>query len=415
MNVQTDRALLPAGEGATRYLTVTITAPESSRRRQRAPLNVSLVLDRSGSMGGRKIDLAKAAADHAIKLLDARDRLAVICYDHEVDTLLGSAPASAEAKALAQSRLAATDARGNTNLSGGWLRGAEEAGHPGDADVVRRVLLLSDGLANEGEINPDVLAEKARALRTQGIVTSTFGLGADFDEVLMSRLSTEGGGHFYFIEQPQQIADLLASELGDALDVVARDVRLVVTGDESVEVAPLTGYVIEGMGQWTEVQLGDLTSGQELTVVIAVRCQPRGIGEKASISLRLTDQDRVLYGGQLHVEWEAAPVEVDAAQAINEAVLAAAARQIASRARKEAIEANRRGRFDVARKALARAVDLIRSLRPGAAALDSIADELVADEDVYEVAMSPVALKKAHFASVNVSRDRDDRGRGKKI
>ena len=69
-------------------------------------------------------------------------------------------------------------------------------------------------------------------MRAQGITTSTFGLGADFDEQVMAGIATHGGGHFYFIEQAQQIPDLLASELGEVLDVVARDVE---TGRRLVE------------------------------------------------------------------------------------------------------------------------------------------------------------------------------------
>src|SRR6478672_153012 len=190
MNIQTDRAFVPAGTATVRYLTVTITAPARERRADRPVAHVALVLDRSGSMAGRKIDMAKKAVEHAIQLLNDRDRLALVCYDDKIDTLLSATQATAEAKTLALSRLRATDARGSTDLCGGWLQGASEIGasEPGNAATVTRVLLLSDGLANQGERDPEALARHAADLRARGITTSTFGLGADFDERLMSRL-----------------------------------------------------------------------------------------------------------------------------------------------------------------------------------------------------------------------------------
>ena len=89
---------------------------------------------------------------------------------------------------------------------------------------MKRVLLLTDGLANQGVVDPGELAATAARLRTEGVTTSTFGVGADFDEELLARLATQGGGHFYFIEQARQIPDFFASELGEALEVTARDV-----------------------------------------------------------------------------------------------------------------------------------------------------------------------------------------------
>lgn len=150
-------------------------------------------------MAGRKIEMARRAVDHAIRLLNERDRLAVVCYDTEIGTLVGATAATSEARELALARLARIDARGGTDLCGGWLRGAGEIAEPEPSpretagamdDSVRRVLLLSDGQANHGETDPDVLARHAAELRTRGVATSTFSLGADFDEVLMARLAT---------------------------------------------------------------------------------------------------------------------------------------------------------------------------------------------------------------------------------
>ena len=116
MNIQTDRALVPAGATVVRYLVVTVTAPSRPRRGDRPSVHIALVLDRSGSMGGRKLDLAKKAVGHAVQLLNEHDRLAVVCYDDEIDTLLGATAASAEAKTLVTSRLAFDGAQATPSL-----------------------------------------------------------------------------------------------------------------------------------------------------------------------------------------------------------------------------------------------------------------------------------------------------------
>ena len=129
----------------------------------------------------------------------------------EADGVVKIVP-EAEAKTLAEKRLRSLDARGSTDLAAGWQAGAGQfLGNPSsaqpaivDADPAR-VLLLTDGLANAGETNPDTLAATAADLRRRGVVTSTFGVGADFDEQLMSRIASAGGGHFYFIEQAAQM------------------------------------------------------------------------------------------------------------------------------------------------------------------------------------------------------------------
>ena len=154
-------------------------------------------------MGGEKIVLARQAVAHALQLVKPADRFSVVAFDDVVDVVVGSTPGSAEAKRLALERLAQIDARGSTNLVGGWEAGCKEAAAHRSGDAVGRCLLVTDGQANVGESDPEQLGRLAAAMRQRGVATSTFGIGADFDERTLQRMAEGGQGHFYFLETPQ--------------------------------------------------------------------------------------------------------------------------------------------------------------------------------------------------------------------
>ena len=154
-DIRQDRAYVRAPARSTRYLVVRLVAPDAPRRPDRLPVNVSLVLDRSGSMGGSKIRLAKEAVERAIATLDERDRFSVVFYDDHVDVVVAEhgRQRRVPARPLAR-RSGAVDARGSTNLFEGWLRGCEQVALHAGGDVVSRTLLLTDGLANVGDHRP---------------------------------------------------------------------------------------------------------------------------------------------------------------------------------------------------------------------------------------------------------------------
>lgn len=415
MHIQSDRALIPSGSPSTRFLSVTISAPAApapgasgSARAARPGANVSLVLDRSGSMGGRKIELARQAVAHAIRLLNDGDRLGVVVYDHAVDTLLECMPATKQAKAQALGALAGIDARGSTNLAEGWFTGARALGGVVAPDRVSRVLLLTDGLANQGIVDHDELKKAAARLRAEGVHTSTFGLGADFDEELLTSIATEGGGHFYFIEQPQQIPDLLASELGEVLDVVARDVVFEVRGGAGTSVVVLNPLPVDQADGVARVRLGDFVSEQEVTLLLAVSCEARAEGERAWVDCRVQDREGVLHPEPMRVEWTAAPAEQERSQPVNRDVVLAVARMLAEGARVQALAANRRGMFKEAGLALQDAAQQIDRLGGDDSAVQAIARLLVDEEVAFARHMAPMELKARRFASYQAAYSREE-------
>jgi Ca-activated chloride channel family protein len=423
MHIEADRALIPAHEPVTRYLRIVINAPagRAVTAASRPPAEVALVLDRSGSMDGTKIVMARKAIDHAVRLLKPQDHLAVVCYDDRVDTVLARTLATKEACALALDRLKEIDARGSTDLHAGWIKGADELrGAVGpqtagpDANVVRRVLLLTDGLANQGVIDHAELAAAAARLRGAGVTTSTFGIGADFDEELLASLAVDGGGHFYFIERARQIPDFFTSELGEALEIVARDAVLEITCAPGVEAALVNNLPVQQTEGHLRVRLGDLVADQEVTVTVAVSFKPEALGPGAAVACRLSDSGHVLFSGAMTMDWRIVDRAENDEQAVNRAVVLEAAAQLAARARALALKANRRGDFEAARGILKDAIATLRALAPDDEQVEPHIARLQADEADFGEAMSPMAMKSRHFATHAVAYSREPSGKARR-
>lgn len=432
VSVRTDRRLILTSAPSQRHVLVRLVAPEAPRTRERTAVHAAFVLDRSGSMAGPKLRLAAAALQRALALLDERDRFSVVIYDNEVEVLHPSTQASVEARREAIRRVRAVEARGSTDLCGGWLRGAEQvAAHlaPGGTG---RCLLLTDGLANVGVTEPQALARHAAELRRRGVATTTFGVGTDFDEVLLQTLAREGGGNFYFLERPEQIPDLLASELGEVLETVARDVSIrarmpanaVVQFHTRVSVAvendsPFDPGFIESTttgsdGADLRLGLGDLTSGQELDTLLTVTLAPGEAGKRVVAAFSIEDRDGVFTGPPQTLTWEYAAREAVEAEPRDRSLERIVSEMLAARARERAVELNRSGNFTQASavmKSLAETIEADAGDDPG---LRDIAKGLRAESAPFAAAMDSAELKRRHYASHAARAMRSPEGKARK-
>jgi Ca-activated chloride channel homolog len=263
------------------------------RREVRPPVNLALVIDRSGSMGGEKIAKAREAALEAVRRLAADDIVALIAFDTTVETLF-PAQRVGNGRRL-EAAIEEIEARGNTALYGGVNRGAAELRkHIEDGRYVNRVILLSDGLANVGPSSPEELGRLGAALVKEGISVTTIGLGLGFNEDLMTRLAQRSDGNTYFVESSSDLPRIFAAELGDVLNVVARGIRIEIEFPDGVRPLNFVGREGSIRGQRAELSLNQLYGGQEKFALVEVEVSPEKTGTEREIArARVTFDDPV--------------------------------------------------------------------------------------------------------------------------
>jgi Ca-activated chloride channel homolog len=424
LTVRADRRNIRTGYRSNRFLLLEIEAPAATRRPTgRPPVNLAFVVDRSGSMSGPKIATARDAVEEAINRLAADDRFAVVVYDDQIDVVAESALATGEARRRAVDALRRVDARNSTNLGEGWLRGAEQVSKFLSDRGVNRTLLLTDGLANIGMTDPTELQSHAAELRRRGVSTSTFGVGADFDERLLQGMADAGGGHFYFIESAAQIRDHMTSEVGESLDVVARDVKVRIDVPEGVKVDSLSPFTAEtrhgpGGTEETILSLGDLVSEQRVNLVVRLNFPYGNVGRSVAVSVSLEDRDGVFASegrpAGAGAAFEYADDRTNDLQPRDRDVDRAVAGTFASRVRIEALDLNRRGLFAEAAARLEAVAKRIRDYAGSDGDLLRIVAELESDKPTMSAPMAPMAAKAAYFASVNAQRSRSPEGKAKR-
>lgn len=260
-----DRTILTVLDDAVVHVLVELTAPPAPDT-DRPPLDVVLVLDKSGSMNGGPIASVKAAVAHFLRLVGADDRVGVVAFDNEVELVL---PLDRHVADEAIARVEAIQGGGMTNLSGGWLKGIEMLEASPRSEALRRVILLTDGLANVGENNPDRLVGFASSARSRNITTTTIGFGDGYDEQLLSLIADNGSGNDYWCAGPDQAPQIFNDEFEGLASVVAQNVSVEIQPTEGViDIGVLNEYPMTPVGRGVQIALGD-AYGEEKRRVIA--------------------------------------------------------------------------------------------------------------------------------------------------
>lgn len=370
------------------YLKVAFTGQQFFTPSERSPINVALVIDRSGSMQGDKIKKARDAALLAVDMLRPNDIISVIGYDFSAQVIIPATRLTNKQQLKSRIR-EAIRADGNTALFAGVSKGMKEVQKHLSKNKVNRVILLSDGQANVGPSSTSELGELGLAAAKQGITVSTIGLGAGYNEDLMTTLAGYSDGNHFFVENAADLVTAFNREFKDVMNVVAQNVTVDIQIKDG---KPMRLLGREGTirGKHVSVKLNQIYANQEKYILLDI-APTKGVryGEKTLAEIRISynprgsKKTRVLTR-QVNVLYSTNQARVD--QAVNEDVLADFFIQQSNAANAQAIRA-----LDAGNKVEAEAI------------LQSAYDTLSSQADTLS---SPVARSKISGKSADIQQTR---------
>jgi len=359
-----------------------LAAPTAKSDEPRAPAALEVVLDRSGSMQGDRLEAAKAALESLVDRLDPTDSFGLVVFDDDVQVAVPAGPLTD--KDWVRYRIRCIESGGMTNLSGGLLRGLQEARRVG-AGGSTTLVLLSDGHANMGVTSQDDLGSIASGARRRGVTMSTIGMGLDYDEALLAVLSEGGAGNAHFAEEADAAGAALASEVDGLLEQVAQACSLTVRPTGDVETVHLFNDLpAAGIADGFMVELGDFYSGEERKLVLTIdvpAMSALGLAEVCSLELQWVDAATLdSHTVTIPVHVNVVPGDQAAGRVANPTVSTEVAFQSAQRAKREAADALRRGDTGMARSLYEGAGSALRDFGPLAA--PDMASEVEAEAEL---------------------------------
>lgn len=419
LEARAERRLI-ASKACTAHVVFTCRVPSSGQghaARDRLPLTLGLVLDRSGSMHGGKLETAKQAVLSVLERLDDRDRVAVVTFDDRIEVLQPSAPASSGCKSAIREALLQVDARGSTALHEGWLTGCQaiaDARPSPSTPVLARCFLLTDGLANVGETDPETIATQATGIREQtGVGTSTFGIGGDYDEHLLAPMAVAGAGQFHHLRGNADIGNTFVGELGELLAVTAPQVRLEIMAESGVSLELVSPYALQpsapAVSRWT-VSVGDLMAGEERHIATRLSFPDADEGRTRVVQGRIVWKEGLVeHAGAWHeVTFTTAGEPALKAEQPDLEALRIFSEHLAEQARRIAALRNQQGDLVGAVAHLRAMREDILQYASSDATLLGVAADLRESEEALASPVSPMMAKEIAFSSVRRARGQRD-------
>ncbi len=274
LTLKTDASLVSNDVPTSRAIEIEFTAPEARKGGESTPLNLALVIDRSGSMSGGKLEQAKLAVGQILDMMRPVDSVSIVEFDNVVNVTTETDSVTTGTRSEMKNAVNRLRPRGSTDLGGGWLTGCERVARRLADGRVNRALLLTDGEANVGITSIPELSRHASALFERGVSTSTFGIGRDFNEHLLEAMANHGGGNYYYIDSDRRIPELLMEEFKDLATVTLKNVVLEFNFPAGVSAELLGDWRMETSGNRLIVNLSDLPANRQVNLFIKLLTPP---------------------------------------------------------------------------------------------------------------------------------------------
>src|SRR5215470_1024868 len=281
-----DRAF---GAGYEAVLQVGFSTALENDRQDLRPINLALVIDKSGSMADSdKMSRVKSALMALVSRLRDVDALSIVVFDSDAQVLLPACRAID--RGMIKQLIQRIEPGGSTNIHAGLMLGYQEASKNYRRDATNRVILLTDGIANQGETAPEKIAQDSKRFNDEGIDLATIGVGLDLNKDLLRQLAQSGRGLFHFVAGAQDIEKVFIDELQSLISPVAYDPNVEIDYDPSLELAQIYGYQPELRKGVVKIKLDNMNN--DLTEVVLLRFR---LAEKRALPTRLPVKVRLSY------------------------------------------------------------------------------------------------------------------------
>ena len=406
VEVFTTREKLEAGREQTVDVLIRITPPAvNSNNSSRPDLNLSLVLDRSGSMEGEKMVRAREAAMFCVDQMLATDRLSVVTFDDRIEVLFPSEPVTN--KQSMKDLISRVAARGSTALHEAWVRGGLTVSERMLDKGINRVVLITDGLANAGITSTDEIVTQAMGLFQRGVSTSTIGIGADFNEDLLMPMAQAAGGNAWHVAEPGDMQHIFKTELEGLITQFGHTVSLSLIPADGVRIVDvLNDFELTETGRY---RLPNLQAGSPLDIVVQLKVGAHAVGTQLRLlDLRLgfmkQDAKNAEVLKQAHTVEFASSWQIENLDVNNE-VVKAVQFLMNARARNEAMKCMDQGDYSGAERVLASAISSTRAACASFVTAPSVMEEF---ESLQEITSSltdrlkdKLSRKKLAYGSYN--------------